>query len=217
MEQNQAIVLFQEKQIRRVWHNDEWYFVIVDVVQVLADTKNPTDYLKKLRKRDFELNKAWVQIAVSLLVDTNGGKQRINCANTEGVLMIIMSVPSSKAHSLKLWIAQASKEKLDNFNKPMIISILIETHAKLNEEVLRPCLPKTYLMRETQRGYYKIGKAMNPKIRESTLQAELPTIELLHIIERDIEAYLHKKFAAKRLRGEWFNLSKSDVNYIKSY
>ena len=55
MEQKQAIILFQEKKVRRTWHDEQWYFVVTDIVQILTDSSNPTDYLKKLRKRDPEL------------------------------------------------------------------------------------------------------------------------------------------------------------------
>ena len=52
MEQNNKIVLFQEKQIRRVWHEEKWYFSVLDIAEILTDTPNPTDYFKKMRKRD---------------------------------------------------------------------------------------------------------------------------------------------------------------------
>jgi prophage antirepressor-like protein len=57
MEEQDKIIVFQEKQIRRVWHNEQWYFSVLDVIEVLAETKNATDYLKKMRKRDEELKK----------------------------------------------------------------------------------------------------------------------------------------------------------------
>ena len=86
MEPQNKIILFQEKQIRRVWHNEEWWFVIVDVVEALAESKNPAGYVKDMRRRDPELSKGWGQIATPLAVDTAGGKQKLNCANTEGIL-----------------------------------------------------------------------------------------------------------------------------------
>lgn len=118
MEQNNAIVLFQEKQVRRVWHNDEWYFVILDVIHVLTDSSNSSDYLKKLRKRDLELSKGWGQIVTPLLVDTEGGKQKLNCTNRQSLLRIIMSIPSPKAEPFKLWLAQVGEERIQEIENP---------------------------------------------------------------------------------------------------
>jgi len=83
------IVVFQERAIRRTWHNDEWWFAIVDVVGVLTDSVQPEGYVKDLRRRDSELAKGWGQIATPLRVETAGGAQRVNCANTEGLFRII--------------------------------------------------------------------------------------------------------------------------------
>lgn len=74
----------------------------------------------------------------------------------------------------------------------------------------------TYLMIDESTGFYKIGKAIEPLFREKTLQSEKPTINLISFTERDIENKLHKKYAAKRLRGEWFNLSEKEVSEIIS-
>ena len=81
--ENNKIILFQDKQVRRLWHQGAWYFVINDVLEVLSDTTNTKQYWQKLNKRDPEL-KGGVQI-VRLLFETEGGKQRMNCLNTEGV------------------------------------------------------------------------------------------------------------------------------------
>ncbi len=75
---------------------------------------------------------------------------------------------------------------------------------------------KTYLMLDVKRGFYKIGKSANPRHRESTLQAEVPSITIVHIIDINIEKELHNKFKSKRMRGEWFKLLPEDVEYIKS-
>ena len=79
------LVVFQEKAIRRTWHNEEWWFAIVDVVAVLTDSVQPEGYVKDLRRRDKELAKRWGQIATPLRIETEGGVQRVNCANTEGL------------------------------------------------------------------------------------------------------------------------------------
>lgn len=73
----------------------------------------------------------------------------------------------------------------------------------------------TYLMLNTRNGYHKIGRSVNPEYREQTLQAEEPEVELVWKTPKDIERKLHKKFAAKRMRGEWFDLSVEDVQYIR--
>ena len=80
------IKLFESKQIKTVWNeaDEKWYFVVADVIQVLTDTPNPSDYIKKMRKRDEELSKGWGQFVTPLSVDTIGGKQNLNCANAKG-------------------------------------------------------------------------------------------------------------------------------------
>ena len=75
------IKLFESKQIRSIWNeiDKKWYFVVADVIQVLTDTPNPGDYIKKMRKRDEELSKGWGQFVTLLSVDTIGGKQKLIC------------------------------------------------------------------------------------------------------------------------------------------
>lgn len=114
------IKLFESKKIRTIWNEtyEKWYFVVADVIQVLTDTPNPSDYIKKMRKRDEELSKGWGQFVTPLLVDTIGGKQKLNCANAKGLLRIIQSVPSPKAEPFKLWLAQVGSDRLDEIENP---------------------------------------------------------------------------------------------------
>ena len=114
------IKLFESKQIRTTWNESEqkWYFVVADVVQVLTDTPNPSDYIKKMRKRDEVLSQGWGQLVTPLLVDTAGGKQKLNCANAQGLLRIIQSIPSPKAEPFKLWLAQVGSDRLDEIETP---------------------------------------------------------------------------------------------------
>ena len=107
------MVVFQKRAIRRTWHNAEWWFAIVDVVAVLTDSVQPEGYVKDLRRRDKELAKGWGQIATPLRVETEGGAQRVNCANTEGLFRIIQSIPSPKAEPFKRWLAQVGYERVD--------------------------------------------------------------------------------------------------------
>lgn len=80
------LVAFKGKQTRRTLHNNEWWFSIVDVVSALTDSVDPAGYIKDMRRRDEELSKGWGQIATPLAIQTEGGLQKMNCANTEGVL-----------------------------------------------------------------------------------------------------------------------------------
>ena len=100
------IALFQHKEIRRTIHNNEWWFVITDVVAALTDSANPQGYLKDMRRRDPELAKGWGQIATPLSITTPGGPQNLNCANTEGLFRLILSIPSPKAGPIRRWLAR---------------------------------------------------------------------------------------------------------------
>lgn len=113
-----TIALFEEKQVRRVWHEEKWYFVVADVVAILTDTANVTDYIKKLRRRDASLSEGWGQIVTPLLVDTPGGKQKLNCADAEGLMRIIQSIPSPKAEPFKRWLAKVGYERLQEIENP---------------------------------------------------------------------------------------------------
>ena len=120
MTKKQAIQLFQERKVRTVWDDKEekWYFCVVDVVEALTDSVNPTDYIKKMKKRDPELAKGWGQIVTPLSLQTPGGKQRVNCANQEGLFRIIQSIPSPKAEPFKQWMAQVASERIDQMQDP---------------------------------------------------------------------------------------------------
>ena len=121
------MVVFQERAIRRTWHNAEWWFAIVDVVAVLTDSVQPEGYVKDLRRRDKELAKGWGQIATPLRVETEGGAQRVNCANTEGLFRIIQSIPSPKAEPFKRWLAQVGYERVREIENPELASARART------------------------------------------------------------------------------------------
>lgn len=112
------LVIFQEKTIRRAWHKEEWYFAIVDVTRSLTDSVNPTDYLKKLRKRDSYLA-AYLGTNCPYVEMHFGGKKRKLLAGTKKHLFrIIQSIPSSKAEPFKIWLAQIGQDRLDEIENP---------------------------------------------------------------------------------------------------
>lgn len=112
------IAVIKGKEIRKTIFNNEWWFVVNDVVQALTDTPDPKDYIRKMRDRDEDLGKGWGQIVTPLSVDTSGGKQKINCANAKGLLRIIQSIPSPKAEPFKQWLAQVGSDRLDEIENP---------------------------------------------------------------------------------------------------
>ena len=113
-----SIAVFRSKEIRKTIHNNEWWFSIADVVEVLTETANSADYIKKMRKRDAELAKGWGQIVTPLLLKTTGGSQKLNCANTEGIFRIIQSIPSPKAEPFKRWLAKVGYERVQEIEDP---------------------------------------------------------------------------------------------------
>ncbi len=121
MEKENSIKLFEEKKIRSVWDEteEEWYFSLVDVVGVLTDSANPTDYLKKLRKRDTLLGNYIGTNCPQVAMLTETGKQRKTlAANTEQLFRVIQSIPSKKAEPFKLWLAEIAKLRIDQLQDP---------------------------------------------------------------------------------------------------
>jgi hypothetical protein len=114
------IAVFRKKEIRKTIHNNQWWFVIIDVVAALTDSAQPDGYIKDMRRRDAELAKGWGQIATPLSIQTAGGMQKLNCANTEGVFRIIQSIPSPKAEPFKLWLAKVGYERVQEIENPEI-------------------------------------------------------------------------------------------------
>jgi DNA-damage-inducible protein D len=112
------LAIFEGKKVRRTTHNNEWWFVVTDIIEVLTDTVNASDYIKKMRSRDEELVKGWGQIVTPLAVETAGGKQKMNCANTEGIFRIIQSIPSPKAEPFKRWLAKVGYERIQEIEDP---------------------------------------------------------------------------------------------------
>ena len=126
--------LFENKKIRSVWveAEEEWYFSVVDVVGALTDSADPTDYLKKMRKRDGELA-AYLGIncpQVEMLTAT-GKKRKTLAGNTENILRIIQSIPSPKAEPFKLWLARVGAERIEETVDPeLAIDRAFETYLK---------------------------------------------------------------------------------------
>lgn len=112
------IAIFRQKEIRKVIYKNEWWFVVQDVISALTDSNNPKQYINKMRMRDPELSKGWVQIVHTLSIQTAGGKQKMICSNTEGIFRIIQSIPSPKAEPFKRWLAKVGYERVQEIEDP---------------------------------------------------------------------------------------------------
>jgi DNA-damage-inducible protein D len=119
MEQNK-VVLFQEKNIRRVWYEEQWFFSIIDVVGVLSESVDPQRYWSVLKSRlkkqeGFDVTTICSKLKMRGL---DGKNYPTDCSNTEGLLRLIMSIPSPKAEPFKLWLAQVGQERIEEIENP---------------------------------------------------------------------------------------------------
>ena len=119
MENSSIVPSFEGKEIRKVWHEEQWYFSIVDIIEVLTDSPIPRNYWNILKKREPQLHTICMQLK---LKSADGKNYKTDCANTEGVFRIVMSVSSPKAEPLKLWLAEQGKRTIDETENPELLS-----------------------------------------------------------------------------------------------
>ena len=117
--ENNKLILFQNKGIRRTWFKEDWYYSLVDIVEALTDSSNPTDYLKKMRKRDAELG-SYIGTNcphVEMLTHTNK-KRNVLAGNVKDVFRLIQTIPSPRAEPFKRWLAKVGKDRIDEIENP---------------------------------------------------------------------------------------------------
>lgn len=128
MTQEQKIILFQDRKIRRAWHEDTWFYSLVDIVGALTDSANPTDYLKKLRKRDEELaNYLGTNCPQVAMLTETGKKRKMLAGNTQDAFRLIQSIPSKKAEPFKRWLAKVGQERIDEIENPELAQERMKT------------------------------------------------------------------------------------------
>ena len=113
------IVVFQDKQIRRAWMNEQWYFSISDVVEFLTDSVDVKQYIKRMRQRDPLLNRNWGTICTPVaMIAADGRRRSVQAADVKGLFRIIQSIPSPKAEPFKQWLAQVGYERVQEIENP---------------------------------------------------------------------------------------------------
>jgi len=115
MDEKKALVVFQDKKIRRIWHNGEWHFSVVDVVAALTDSPSPRQYWGVLKGREIQLLTFCLQLK---LLSTDGKYYSTDCASTKNMFRIIQSIPSPKAEPFKQWLAQVGYERVQEIENP---------------------------------------------------------------------------------------------------
>lgn len=136
------IKVFENREVRTVWNADEeeWYFSVVDVVAVLTDSKDPKQYIKKMRSRDSELASKWCTLCTPVaMAGLDGKRRKIQVSNTKNILRIIQSIPSPKAEPFKVWLAHVGSERLDEIEYPVALHVRMMKHCPLWKRGKRFC------------------------------------------------------------------------------
>jgi DNA-damage-inducible protein D len=117
------LIPFEGKEIRKVWHNEAWYFSIIDVIEVLTGSTTPRRYWTDLKRKEEKGSGQLYDFVVQLkLTATDGRKRLTDCAHTEGIFRIIMSIPSPKAEPLRMWLAEQGKRAMDESENPELLT-----------------------------------------------------------------------------------------------
>ena len=127
------IVIFKGKQVRKTIHNNEWWFSVVDVIEVLTNSENPRDYWYKMKIREQEESKFQLSTICRQLklIAPDGKKRETDCANTEGIFRIVQSIPSPKAEPFKRWLAKVGYERVQEIENPELATKRTRTLYKL--------------------------------------------------------------------------------------
>jgi len=121
MAEKNKLVVFQDKKIRRIWHNNEWFFSVIDIIAVLTASVDPAAYWRKLKQRLREEGNETVTNCHALKMPAPDGKMRLtDVANTKECFRLIQSIPSPRAEPFKLWLAQVGYERIEEIENPEI-------------------------------------------------------------------------------------------------
>ena len=118
-----SLALLDGMEIRRTMHNNEWWFAVDDVVEALTDSVDPGETIRNMHRRDHGLVRGWRQFVVPLWLETPGGRELVDCTDTEGIFRIVQSIPSPKAEPFKRWLAREACERIREMADPELVLI----------------------------------------------------------------------------------------------
>jgi hypothetical protein len=128
MNSNDALVVFEGTKIRRTWHDDQWFFSVVDIIQILTESGSPRQYWGVLKKRDTQL----LTICLQLKLPSSDGKYyNTDCVNTENAFRLIQSIPSKKAEPFKRWLAKVGYERIQEIENPELAQDRVKDYYEL--------------------------------------------------------------------------------------
>ncbi len=126
-----GLIVFQDKKIRRIWCDNQWFYSVVDIVETLTESPTPRQYWSKVKDREFialELSPIWVQLKIS----AEDGKLRYtDCVNTKNAFRLIQSIPSKKAEPFKMWLAEVGKERIEEIENPELAQNRVKEYYEL--------------------------------------------------------------------------------------
>ena len=123
-----SLVVFQDIKVRRLWHDNEWFYSVTDIILVLTNSKDEMAYWRKLKQRELQL----VTICHGLKLPAKDGKLRYtDCVNTKNAFRLVQSIPSKKAEPFKQWLAQLAKERIEEIENPEIAQDRVKEYYEL--------------------------------------------------------------------------------------
>ena len=127
-ESQKGLIVFQDRKIRRLWYDNQWFYSVVDIVAVLSESDNPTTYWRVLKHREPQL----VTICNGLKMSAEDGKLRYtDCVNTKNAFRLLQSIPSKKAEPFKMWLAQVGKERIEEIENPELAQDRVKEYYEL--------------------------------------------------------------------------------------
>jgi DNA-damage-inducible protein D len=204
--ENTNITLFEKQQVRRIWYQEQWWFSVIDVIEILSNSSIPKRYWSDLKKKLIEegYHEVYEKIVRLKLIASDGKLRETDCANTDTLLRIIQSIPSPKAEPFKQWLARIGKERIEEINNP---ELAMERMRQLYE---KKGYPKEWVEKRVRGIAVRQDLTNEWKNRgaKGSIEFAILTNEIMQgTFDLDVQAYKeHKGLAKENLRDHMNDL-----------